>query len=29
MEMKLIPKPIVGEYAPYTVMYIILLTDNG
>ena len=27
--MKLIPKPIVGEYAPYTIMYISLLPDDG
>jgi len=27
--MKLIPKPIVGEYAPYTIMYINLLPDDG
>ena len=26
--MKLIPKPIVGEYAPYTIMYINLLPDD-
>jgi uncharacterized damage-inducible protein DinB len=28
MEMKLIPKPRAGEYAPYTVMYIGLLPDD-
>lgn len=27
--MKLIPKPTVGEYAPYTIMYIGLLPDDG
>ena len=27
--MKLIPKPTVGEYAPYTIMYIDLLPDDG
>ena len=27
--MKLIPKPMPGEYAPYTVMYIGLLPDDG
>jgi uncharacterized damage-inducible protein DinB len=27
--MKLIPKPEVGEYAPYTIMYIGLLPDDG
>ena len=27
--MKLIPKPMAGEYAPYTVMYIGLLPDDG
>lgn len=27
--MKLIPKPKTGEYAPYTVMYIDLLPDDG
>ena len=27
--MKLIPKPMAGEYAPYTIMYIGLLPDDG
>ena len=27
--MKLIPKPTAGEYAPYTIMYIDLLPDDG
>ena len=27
--MKLIPKPMTGEYAPYTIMYIDLLPDDG
>lgn len=27
--MKLIPKPLEGEYAPYTIMYIGLLPDDG
>lgn len=27
--MKVIPKPIAGEYAPYTMMYIDLLPDDG
>jgi len=27
--MKLIPKPLVGEYAPYTIMYISLLPEDG
>src|SRR5688572_18721561 len=29
MEMRLIPKPMAGEYAPYTMMYIGLLPDDG
>ena len=29
MELKLIPKPKTGEYAPYTSMYIDLLPDDG
>jgi uncharacterized damage-inducible protein DinB len=29
MEMKLLPKPMAGEYAPYTIMYIGLLPDDG
>lgn len=27
--MKIIPKPLEGEYAPYTIMYIGLLPDDG
>ncbi len=27
--MKLIPKPDVGEYVPYTIMYIDLLPNDG
>jgi len=29
VELKLIPKPMTGEYAPYTVMYIDLLPNDG
>ena len=29
MEMRLIPKPMAGEYAPYTMMYIGLFPDDG
>ncbi|MEM7033487.1 MAG: DinB family protein [Chloroflexota bacterium] len=29
MSVKLIPKPVEGEYAPYTIMYIGLLPDDG
>jgi uncharacterized damage-inducible protein DinB len=29
MKLKLIPKPMTGEYAPYTTMYIDLLPDDG
>ena len=29
MVLKLIAKPMAGEYAPYTIMYIGLLPDDG